>query len=329
MRLTVADTKGPVSKIVNLCDTDSRVLSYINEATERLLWKGHNAHTYGRFRVSTTTSTITWPKELESIDKLDIENIPVQVRNGWYEFLEHGPGLVDDTRPQDYSAIDYGVSCVSTDVPSANPCKIRIYTAIGEGSKLIRIQGKGSDGIGIRTEYPASSGTYVNGENLVTAAYPSPGYIESVNLFTSLDAAQKPETKLAITVKAYDPVALTETTLAVWEAGIKNPEFRRSYVPGLVNDGASKTLVVVGKLRFLPVTVDEDWVIPANLSAVKLMVKAIWLEENDRIQESELYEQKAKRALEEQTSEYLGSAKNPIAFSYGETYGASGIPTVQ
>ena len=330
MSLTLSECLVPVGKVTNLCSTDSRVTDYINQACERLLWKGNYKSTYGRFAITATTSNssgaiIAWPRELQTIHKAYLDYSQVSIRNGWYEFLEHGPGLLDAATYSGVQCIDRGSSPLAMDLAAGEV--LRLYTTVAaDANQVILVQGKDSTGTEIRTEYPVSSGTYITGRKLTLTGT----YVQSPEQWTTVDAVQKPVTKGSITVKAYNTTTLVERTIGVWHANDTKPEYRRSIIPGLFVDGStSKTVTVIGSLRFIPATVSTDWVIPDNLAAIKLMTRAIYLEENDRISDAAGYEALAKQKLEEQLLTFIGPAKQPLGLDYGRTYGGAGLSPVQ
>ena len=76
MKLTLANIKTPISKVLGMASTDSRVVDYINEAQERLLYKGKWPHTYARYRVESEDGMITWPRQLETIEAFAIDDVP-------------------------------------------------------------------------------------------------------------------------------------------------------------------------------------------------------------------------------------------------------------
>jgi hypothetical protein len=324
MRLTFADIKSTVAKSVNLCATDARVIDYTNQAIERLLWMGKYANTYVKFSVSVgSANTITWPRELESIERVAVGVYPISARSLFHEFLQHGFGLLADADTAPCELVDRPSACTNLDVGTG--VKIRLYPGgTVDNNKVFRLQGLDSSGNRIYTEYPAASNLWVDGVNLTSG---SP-YAETTQLWSSLVSVQKPITQLPVTVKAYNPTTLVETTVGIWYPDETNPEYRRSLIPGLKNSGQT-TVTVIGKLAKRNIRGDDDWVIPSNLPAIKLMTRAIWLEENDRIKDAILYEQKARQLLEEQLLTKMGGEEQTVAFDFGEHYGSAGIAVIQ
>lgn len=321
MSITVADIKPAVAEAAKLCPGDSRVYDYLNEACERLLWKGQPIDTQAKFAVAVSDSKITWPREIDNILVAAVDTVPVTIRNGWYEFLQHGPGLQDTVNGDKLTLIDRPNSPLQTDIAVAST--IRFYVGVaGDANKKILVQGKDANGLEVRTEYPTSSGTYIKGRYMTLG---SSGFVATPETWTSITAVQKELTQAPVTVKAYD--GSTETTIAIWEPDDLRPEFRRSQLPG-ASATSTCTLTVVGKLKQVQLRNDTDWVIPANRTAIWQMVKAIWFEKNDDPQKGIVYAQMAKASLDEQMVSRTSGARKELNIGYGNTFGASGVESI-
>ena len=299
MKLTLADIKRPISKVLSMASTDSRVVDYINEAQERLLYKGKWPGTYARYRVTTDDGMITWPRQLETIEAVAIDDVPGVVRNRWFEFLESGPGILESTDKIGLQLIDQDVAASFSDITGTGK-KLRLYTdsltaSVDTGVKVL-LQGYDDDGKWIRTQ---DGSNYVDGEYVTLTA----SYVETTNNFSALSGAQKPDTKGNVTVKEYNVSADTVRTIAEYEPLENLPTYRRSMIPGITT---STTVTVTGKLRFIPAENDIDWLHINNQPALKLMVMAIRKEENNILDEAMAYEARALQSLQDQLMHFLG-----------------------
>ena len=299
MKLTLADIKRPISKVLSMASTDSRVVDYINEAQERLLYKGKWPGTYARYRVTTDAGMITWPRQLETIEAVAIDDVPGVVRNRWFEFLESGPGILESTDKIGLQLIDQDVAASFSDITGTGK-KLRLYTdsltaSVDTGVKVL-LQGYNDDGKWIRTQ---DGSNYVDGEYVTLTA----SYVETTNNFSALSGAQKPDTKGNVTVKEYNVSADTVRTIAEYEPLENLPTYRRSMIPGITT---STTVTVTGKLRFIPAENDIDWLHINNQPALKLMVMAIRKEENNILDEAMAYEARALQSLQDQLMHFLG-----------------------
>ena len=319
MKLTLADAKPQVSKVLSLAKTDTRVVDYINEAQERLLYKGKWPGTYARYRITTNDGMITWPRQLETIEAVAVNDVPGIVRNRWFEFLESGPGVLDSKDGVGRQLIDQDMACTFSDI-SGTGKRLRLYTdtltaSVDAGAKVL-LQGYADNGKWIRTQ---DGSNYVDGEYVTLTS----SYVESANNFSALSAVQKPDTKGNVTVKEYKISDGTVRTIAEYEPLENFPEYRRSMVPGI---STSTTLTVTGKLRYIPAENDIDWLHINNLPALKLMVMAVRKEENNILDEAVGYEQRAIQLLQEQLSQFMGDgAVNVLRMENTAAYGGGGV----
>lgn len=92
-----------------------------------------------------------------------------------------------------------------------------------------------------------------------------------------------------------------------------NPSYRRYYVPLLENCDESvtperKQVVVIGKLRYLPVKRDTDFLVIENFGALKLMLLALNDEDKGAFDEALKKEMKAEKILQDELQNFMGDA---------------------
>ena len=147
------------------------------------------------------------------------------------------------------------------------------------------------------------------------------------NIFSILSAVIRDETKYNVEVKEY--TSASERLIAENEPTETRPNYRRSLIAGL-SDNSTKTVTVVGKMRFIPASADNDWLYINYEAAIKLMVMAIRKEETNNIQEAMAYEDQAVQLLNDQLMHYLGDGAAVIPrFVNTETYGGGGVLNYQ
>ena len=317
MKLTLADIKTPISKVLSMAATDSRVVDYINEAQERLLHKGKWPGTFARFQITSSDGSISWPRQLETIERVAVDSVPGAVRNSWYEFLESGPGLLESTDDVGVQLIDRGESPVFSDITDTGGAKkLRLYTTVtADAAKIVLVQGYNQNSEWIRTQ-DSGTGTWYDGERLTLTTT----YVESVNLFTQVTGVQKPVTEGNLTLFEYNTSDLSSTKIAEYEPLETNPSYRRSVIPGITDS----TVTVIGKLRYLPAVNDADYLLITSMPAIKLMVMAVRKEENNLLQEAVGYEAMAVKILNEQLAQFLGDGvTHQLRVSGAETWGGA------
>jgi hypothetical protein len=123
--------------------------------------------------------------------------------------------------------------------------------------------------------------------------------------------------------------------LGFFEHDETRPVYRRSFLPSgcaVACDGsggtcASIAVTVLARREFLPASADTDWLIIANLSALKNMMQAIQSEERREAQMAGFYEAKARDILDREASHYLGNPVQPLRME-ARTWGVGSVPLV-
>jgi hypothetical protein len=308
MNLTVAEARDRIASAAGLCASDARVLSYLNRAIRRLLPKGKWKGTYMTFQICVNSDCITWPRQIGTIEAVNVCSKPIAVRNSWYEFLEAGPGTQNGNSGLKH--LDRGEHCAFDDITaSALDRKIRVYADVTEGAgKTIILQGYDQYGIWIRTQ---DAGVWIDGEKVAIPATTA-GPSVSTKVFSKLVRVIKAETNGAIRLYEYNTTdAVNVRPLAFYEPDETLPSYRRSYLPGLSRvhsngDCERAQVEVVAKLRFYPVSGENDFLLIANLDALEEETRALVHFDNRNFAEGYTAEKFAVSLLNDELSQYLG-----------------------
>lgn len=311
MKLTLGSIKTQVARATNLCADDTKLVALINEAQQRLMVRGKWVGTWQRYRICTTEDCLTWPRQIETIEAFAICNRPGEVRDGWFEFIQNGPGLFDeDSSPGDL-LVDRGegyVTFVDIQHSDDNPKKIRVLADVTETSKYIILQGYDENAIWIRTQV---NGSWIDGERVAISTTVQ----VTTNYFSSLVGVIKDSTNGIVRLYQYDPATSMQVAMAVYEPDETRPNYRRSFIPGLSNTGScceessdceTKSVTVTAKLRHMDVANDNDFLILRNAAAIKLMVLSILYEERNLFKEAEVMLQKAVTELDKELASFIG-----------------------
>jgi hypothetical protein len=337
MRKTLAQAKASsIPQAVGLAACDSRFLNLLNEAQSRLADMGKWWGTYKRLRVCVTAGCITWPREVKTVEAMNVCGIGIPIQNGWYEFQQDvpAPGIGCESCEQ-RQLLDRGMVTQFRDFTGLS--KVRIYVSqASDVGKRVLLQGLDGNGNAIRT-LDSVSGDYVWGE-YVTLASP---FVQSTNSFAlpGLTGAQKPLTNGRLTVTGVNVVSNVETQVSVWEPAETNPSYRRTYLvnrptgcsdnnntcsdrgdgctPADESCAGSMTEAIV-RMEFIPAVVDQDWLFIENIDAVKHMMKAIQREDRNQYAEAEREIQLALRSLRNELDAYSPAERTVInVLSYG------------
>lgn len=323
-RLTYGNVKGTIGAVLNLCTTDTRLMSIVNQAQERLLYKGKYVGTYGRYRVCINESCITLPRQLETVEAIAICDRPGTVRGEWFEFLDAGPGVLKETNDIGDQIVDRGEACAFDDVRGSFK-RLAVYTSLPEAAgAVINLQYYDENGEFVRTSY---GGQWIEGENVALAA--AGGYSYATKLVASLGLVRvvKPVTNGVIRLYEYDTVNLTYKPLGYYEPDETVPVYRRYMIPNMASiagtgDCTTASVTLMGKMRFIPVSKDADFLMINSIGALKLMCQAVQKEEFNLWQEATAYEANALRLLDEQLKHYKGDGEiQPIAWLNNEITG--------
>lgn len=304
MKLILSQIKTPCARMLpGMTTTDSRLVDYINEACERLLVKGKWPNCYGKFTIAVTDGLITWPRQIETIERFAHCNTPGAVQNDWYEWIETGWGLRDSESGYDgLTLMDKGTDCVFSNVSIVPGAFLKVKSSLATDVTPDKILIQGFDYLGnwVRT---LSGGVYIDGEYVTLTGVT---YASTVNQFSRITGIQKTATDGFVSLYEADPATGFYNRLGYYEPTETVPCYRQSLVPGINEDTDAAYISVMAKLRFIKASVDTDYVLPPNLGAIKLMIAAIYKEENNLLQEAMGYEANALRVLNEQLDSYLG-----------------------
>lgn len=332
MRPTLADAKDPssgISRVLNLDPDDPRYVAYINEAQQRLITRMKSWGTVTRYQICVTNGCLTFPREIAAIEAISVCNSPITIRNGWFEFLENGPGLQGDGSGSCSSCgcgmdlIDRGRACLFSDIIGINKT-VKVYADVAESATaVILLLGYDENNNWIRTETSPGSGVWQDGEYVSISTTPQ----TSTHIFTKITGVQKPITQGFVRLYEYDTTLLTQRAIAVYEPDETRPDYRRSVIPGLsqVSGGAceTKTITANVKLDFIPARNDTDFLVIGNLPAIKDMCQSIRKKENNLLAESAAWEQSAKYELNMELNHRTGSGTVvPVRLPRREVYGA-------
>lgn len=323
--------KSRAPQVLAACAANIPALaSYVNEATERLVKAGSETGWYGTwqrvvFNVDRNDPFITLPRSIARVIDLDVCSQPVRVSNEFYEFLEAGIGL----QPQSacncasrtcnsLSTFDRGSFPSFKDLDATgNPKILRLYATSNRdvGNLRVLLQGLDQNGNVIRS---LDNGFDIQGEYVFLA---NP-FADTINQFSRLDAVQKDITSNDVLLYQVDTVTGAQVLLSHYEASEDNPSYRRYFINGLPTNccgtGTTAQVTAMAKMDFVPVVVDQDWLLIGNIPALKLECEAVRYEEMDNPAAQAMAKSKHKQAikmLNDELSHYMGRTAPIVNFA--------------
>jgi len=333
MRLNLAAVKASrVTDMLGLCEDDPRLLDFLNEGHRRLIHAGLYWNTFQTYQICVgSEGCLTWPRQVASIEALSVNDAPVTLRNGWFEYLQSGYGIRTNENSSELQLIDRGTACTFDDITD-NSTVLEVYSLVAEdaGSQLL-VQGYDENGNWIRS---LVGSTYVDGEYIDISTTKT----RSTNIFTAVTSITKPVTNGPVYLSKVDASSVV-TLIGYYEADETLPNYRRSLIPGLADapnyvcgDGDPLTdrraVRAVVKLEHIDVVNDNDFFVIGNVSAIKNSAKAVQLEEQQNLQESIQHFQLALQLLDNELKHYEGTSNVEPLKIESDTWGAGQMPTV-
>lgn len=310
-RLTLASVKSAIARVLNCPVADARVAEYVSRAQERLLHEGKWVGTFGRYKVCVNDACLTWPRELETIEAAALCGQPMTVRDGWYEFLSSGPGVLAENMGPALQLVDRGDAVAFDDVKGTGK-KLAVYCDGTEaaGAKIL-LRYYDSNGNKV---YTTVGGESVEGEYITLPAASGYAYSTYEVMPGGWYGCVKPATLRQVRVYEYTVSGGALRPLAYFEPDETNPVYRRSLIPGLScgctggdTSGCGQNSVdIVGKFRHRAVTKDSDALIIQSGEALRLMVQAIRKEENNLWDDAGKFEARAQAVLQAQLLHWSG-----------------------
>lgn len=280
-----------IPEAINISSTDSRFLQYLNQATERLLWRGKFWNTYARYVVTVSSQFFTLPPYIETLERFSVNKVPMPIHDDWYQFLDTGWGPRDDTLSIGSGineALYRGNFPTAVDVPSPGgtvTVKCDRSTDVG---KPVLILGRDINNNWVRT---TQAGVIADGEVVLlaqgagntSATQWAPAGIVAIQPPHNTDGSSSLDGQWWLYFGG-----VTGTLLSRYEYWETSPSYKRYLVPGPASNAGTVTVEVMGKKAFYPVKNDTDYLVVGNLAALKLACMAILAEDDHNWGEANL-----------------------------------------
>lgn len=322
MRLTLADARSTISRVLSVCSTGDEVVDYINRACERMVYRSKWVDSYARYRVCVNEACITWPREIETIESAHIDNSPMTVRNQWFEFLGSGPGGMQADVGIGNQLVDRGNVIAFDDVAGTGK-RIAVHcdgTETSTATILLRYY----NSYGTKTFTTTTDGT-IEGEEVTLPPAGAYSYTAQLVNAGGLYHVQKPVTSNMVRLYEYDTTTAALRPLAYYEPNETSPSYRSSLVPGLdPGDCTAVTMVIMGKKRYIPAVAEKDQLMIPHVDAVRLGCQAILAEEANLLDDSLKLWAVAYQCLNDQSKHWQGSgAEQPMKMPSTLIYGGA------
>lgn len=290
------------------CQTDRpKMAGLVNEATTMLLEAGGETGWYGTwgkmaFNVTRTTPNLTLPRHVARIVNAAVCKDPVRIQNPFFEVLEYGVGIQPNSCVCQLKEIyDRGTVPTMVDLDNTgNPKTLRFYiTDQRDIGKNVLVQAVDSNGATLRS---LANGVDVQGVYIrLEAPFVDSEFTLGANPLSKITGFQKDVLVGDLRVYEVDTELGTQNCLAIFEPSETTPCYRRYYIGGLPSNccpgETTIQVTAVVKYAFVPVQVDEDWLLIDNIPALKRACESIRYGEIDNPQAQAMAASKWREAI--------------------------------
>lgn len=287
--ITLAQIQTPAFATASgYCTTSADFMELVNLAVDELIIRGDWPGSIVPIRVCIRNGCATWPRYVAEIRKMNTcRGNAVQLRNQWYEFLDHSHGCGRNEifgwhawRGEERQMVAQYRAPTYNDIYGPN-CMVRVYPMVQEDLNLSGWWFFGTDNNGQPLMTDNGDGTWSQGVTLTWQ--PTLGYGTTNTFISRIDRVVKPVTQANNNLFAYDANQNGLFDLAVYEPSEVNPSYLRyqieDQVPRANCGDCSKSVIALVKLLNLPLSAPTDWVIIDNKRALLLAIRALKLEE--------------------------------------------------
>lgn len=306
----------------------------VNEATEQAVKAGGETGFWGcwqkmAFAVDPADPYITLPRDVARLINIAVCKFPIRIQNSFFEYLEAGIGVQPTTcnsECQFLETYDRGTFPTFRDLDvTGNPKVIRLYpTDQRDVGRRVFIQGKDSNGTVLRSldngvDVP---GIYVTLETPFTDTEFQFGEDSGDHPITGV---QKDLTVSDVRMYEVDVETGEMVLLSLLQPSELVSCYRRYFLNGLPNsccqaDEEQDTVAVtaLAKLEFVPVAVDQDYLMIGNIPALKALCESVRYGEIDNPQAlamSKVKWDKGIKMLNQELQHYLGRQNPALHFA--------------
>ena len=274
---------------------DHKLIEVLGEAERRLMQQGREWKSY---LFKTSSGILAVPREIDTVLRIDLDNVPTRIQSHWYDYTENGWGYKEEVFAN-REVVHRGEHAVHTILPSTGT--LTLLTDADEAGLGVTITGRSADGL------PVSESLTLAGAVIETTA----------NSFAEILSVTKDVGygNFFILRDGIEVVAMTadETnSLVQWYA-----------IPSS-NVAVDQIARVIARPRWLPKLRDTDLLQVDNIPALTNMAMAVLKEREGSRDDAEAYEARAMRYYEAQYLNREVQHKRRVEVQ-GKAFGGGGI----
>jgi hypothetical protein len=290
MFTTLAEAKASsLAEIAGSCNNSEAFLLHLNEAEERLLYRGDWEGTVVPISVAVRSGWVVWPRFVAEVRKIKwgcCGASPMHTRSMWYRFLERS--YTEKYGWSNSTLTHYSRACTYNEI-SGEGRYLRVYvSAAADIGKTMTIFGFDNGSQPLRTLN--IDGTMTEG---IKITFASPFAGTSIFVRGPIRVI-KDVTEGNVFLYEYDPVNDLMVDLAVYEPSETNPDYSRTLISGCCD--STRAVDALVKLKHVPILKNNDLVL-VNKHAIKQMMMAIQFENSGETAKANEFEARAIREL--------------------------------
>jgi len=322
--------------------TDALFPGIVNNAIQELANEGDWPGVVDRwhFVFDQVTAEVCLPSFLERLMEVTVDDVPLEIRSPWYEFVQYGPGIqreADEWRTGRVSwvsvVMDRGEQPVLHQLPRiGGPWTLSVQSTENEADVTMNVQGLDPDGLWIRTQQitDGTSGDWINGVDF-TIGTSADTSAQEFSEITGVSITPTPR-------NGYIQLTATNGTdtleLSNYRYDESNPSYRRYHIPQLyasdtyANNTNIKPRIILARCRrrFVPVAADNDELMIGNVLALGEMIIAQWYRNAPDLEQYAAHKSQAVDIMRKESMAYMGKSRVPsLTFSRGFPIASSGL----
>ena len=250
---------------------DHKLIEVLGESERRLMQQGREWKSY---LFKTNSGILAVPREIDTVLRIDLDNVPTRIQSHWYDYSENGWGYKEETFAN-HEVVHRGEQATHTMLPSAGV--LTLLTDANEAGLGIMISGRTPDGLPIsetRTLTGAVIETTTNSFAEILSITKDVGY---GNFFVLRDGIE----------------------VAAMTSDETNSQVQWYAIPSS-NVSVDQIVRVIARPRWLPKLRDTDLLQVDNSPALTNMAMSILKEREGDRDNAEAYEARAMRYYEAQ-----------------------------
>jgi len=281
---------------------------------EELMNEGEWPGVVDRWLVRQRGGVVILPWHLDRLMGVCVDGRPRELRSGWFEFAQYGPGTQGGVEEGGVGkawvdvVLERGETCLQVELPAT------------KGPWFLRVDGSGDDAGKVVHLY----GTDESVKRVSCDV--SVGGAASDAAFAYVMAVVKPVTAGYVRLFGVDVKSGEEVLLAEYGAGETCPSYRRYFVPAMeraaganVNGDGECVVLARCRRRFVPLSGDErEVLLISNLPALVAMMQGQWKREAGNWEDYQGYKNVAVELMAKEAAAYRGRARVPgLEFARG------------